>query len=293
MASVKQETTAEYTRRVLKSGARAKKHLGQNFLIDDDIIERIVEEGIPDPDLPVLEIGPGPGGLTRALLSKVKKLWLAELDKEKVEILEKEFSPQMLDLKGFYNREITILQIDALKLQLLDLWGREKGYLIGNLPYYITNPLLSHFLEQKDYLLGLTVMVQKEVGERMLAIPGGKDYGILSIAVQLAAEPTKLFDVPPSAFWPQPKVTSSVLQLRIRPYPGFIVNSQEYFRVVRAAFAQRRKTLTNSLAAGLGLSKAQIKQVLKAANLEENLRAENLSLIDYQNIVLALRDLSS
>ena len=274
----RQETAAQYTRRVLRQGGRAKKSLGQNFLIDDRIIERIVEEGIPEGNFPLIEIGPGPGGLTRVLFRRVKHLWAVELDGEKVALLQKEFAGQ----------PITILHADALKIRLSDLWGREKGWLVGNLPYYITNPLLMHFVEQKDSLLGMTVMVQKEVAERMRAKPGGKDYGILSIALQISAEVEKLFDVPPSAFWPQPKVTSAVMKLKIRPYPGFTADRQLFFQVVRAAFAKRRKNLLNSLSLGLGKPKEDILKALKTAGINPELRAENVGILEYQQIVEAL-----
>jgi len=280
LSSFKQETAAEYTLRVLRHGGRAKKSLGQNFLIDDNVIESIVGEGVPDLDIPVIEIGPGPGGLTRVLLTKTKRLWAAELDREKIELLQKEFGGQA----------ITLLHFDALKLNLYDLWGGEKGWLIGNLPYYITNPLLNHFLDQKDSLLGMTVMVQKEVAERITARPGGKNYGILSIAIQLAAEINKLFDVPPSAFWPQPKVTSTVLKLNIRSFPDFVADRQAYFQVVRAAFAQRRKTLLNTLSSGLSLSKEVMAEVLQSADIDTHLRPEELSILDYQKIVLSLEE---
>lgn len=274
------ETAADYTRRVLRQGGRAKKSLGQNFLVDDNVIERIVEEGIPEGNMPLVEIGPGPGGLTRVLGRREQPFWAIELDHEKVEILNKEFK----------ELPITILQMDALKLKLSDLWGEEKGWLIGNLPYYITNPLLMHFLEQKESLQGMTVMVQKEVADRMMAKPGGKDYGILSIAIQLSAEPKKLFDVPPSAFFPQPKVTSTVIKLYIRPYPGFETEEKSFFKVVKAAFSQRRKTLNNTLSSGLGIEKEQLSEILIAAGIDGKLRAEDISILDYQKIVNLLRD---
>lgn len=278
MRSPKQETAADYTRRVLRHGGRAKKSLGQNFLVDDFVIERIVQEGIPEEDIPLVEIGPGLGGLTRVLMTRTQRLWAIELDLEKVELLQREFAES----------PVNFLHADALKVNLTDLWGKEKGWLVGNLPYYITNPLLMHFLEQEEYLQGMTVMVQKEVADRMMAQPGGRNYGILSIALQLAAEVKKLFDVPPSAFLPQPKVTSTVLKLKIRRYPGFEVERPLFFKVIKAAFGQRRKNLSNSLSAGLGKPKEEILSVLQAIGIDGNLRAENISILDYQRIVIAL-----
>lgn len=259
---------------------KAKKALGQNFLINDRVIERIVAEGLPsDTAFPLVEIGPGPGGLTRELIKRDQPLWVVELDKEKVAILKREFTQD----------KINILNMDALKLNLAELWGDQKGWLIGNLPYYITNPLLRHFLAQKDSLFGLTVMVQKEVADRMLAPPGGKEYGLLSIAVQLAAEPLKLFEVSATAFYPQPKVKSAVVKLVLRPYPGLEIEESMLMRVAKAAFAQRRKTLLNTLSAGLGLTKNDISMVLQQAGIEPKQRAEELSISDYQKICQILK----
>ncbi|MCM1565079.1 MAG: 16S rRNA (adenine(1518)-N(6)/adenine(1519)-N(6))-dimethyltransferase RsmA [Dehalobacter sp.] len=277
MTEARWEDTTSYIRRVVRHGVRAKKSLGQNFLVDDSIIERIVQEGVPRTDLPLVEIGPGPGALTRMLAPKYPKMWAVELDKEKVELLQRELNAY----------PFVLLHMDALKLKLANLWGQEKGWLIGNLPYYITNPLLMHFLDQAESLQGMTVMVQKEVADRMCALPGGRDYGILSIAVQLSAEVKRLFDVPPSAFWPQPKVTSTVLRLDIRPYPGFSLEKRDvFFKVVRAAFAQRRKMLLNTLSSGLSLPKEQTAEILKAAGVDPKLRAEDVGILDYQKIVV-------
>jgi len=268
------ETAAEYTRRVLRQGGRAKKSLGQNFLIDDDIIAKIAHNSIPAGDFPLVEIGPGPGGLTRELVTRGQRLWAVELDSEKIALLNKEFP----------EKPFVLIHRDALQLQLQELWGEEKGWLVGNLPYYITNPLLMHFLEQKHSLTGMTVMVQKEVADRMIAEPGGKAYGILSIAVQLSAQAERLFDVPPSAFWPQPKITSTVLRLTVRSYPDFDVDEKLFFQVVKAAFSQRRKTILNTLSAGLGISKQEMSEMLISARVNEKDRAENLSISDYQRI---------
>lgn len=270
----KQEAVIDYTKRVLRNGGKAKKSLGQNFLIDDDIIDSIVNQGIPEEDMPVVEIGPGPGGLTRVLIERTKRLWAIELDIAKIEILKKEFEESSLQ----------IIHMNALQLNLKDLWGEEQGWLIGNLPYYIANPLLMHFLEQGDSLRGMTIMVQKEVANRMISNPGSKEYGILSIAVQLYAEVQKLFDVPPTAFWPSPKVTSTVLRFTIRKYPGLEIEPAVLFRVVKAAFGQRRKTLLNALVAGLDIPKTEMSEILRTAGVGDSLRAENLSILEFQKI---------
>ena len=183
---------------------------------------------------------------------------------------------------------VDILNMDALKLDLKDIWGTGKGVLVGNLPYYITSPLLMHFLEQKDSLASMVVMVQKEVADRLVAKPGGKDYGILSIAAQVSAQAEKLFEVPPQAFWPAPKVTSAVVHFELRSYPEFRVKEKDFFRVVKAAFSQRRKTLGNSLAGGLGLPKQQIGEILAAAGVDEQRRAETLSIDEFQAVTEAV-----
>ncbi len=274
------ENAADYTQRLLKSGARAHKSMGQVFLMSDDVIERIVSASTLQPDVPLVEIGPGLGVLTRVLAPKVPKMWAVELDNQKIEILNRE-------LKGL---PIEIVHQDALKLNLKDLWGDQLGYLVGNLPYYITSPLIMHFLEQADRLSGMTIMIQKEVADRIAAPPGSKTYGILSIAVQISAKVTKVTDVLPSAFWPSPKVTSSVLRLDLRPYPGFDVNKNDFFRVVKAAFSQRRKTLSNSLTGGLGLKKEDVIERMQGVGISEGRRAETLSIEEFQVLTKAFSD---
>ena len=273
------ESAAEYTQRLIKGGARAHKSMGQNFLISDEVIERIVSASTLQPEVPLVEIGPGLGVLTRVLAPKVQKMWAVELDKQKILVLNKE-------LKGF---PLEIVNQDALKLDLNDLWGAQKGYLVGNLPYYITSPLIMHFLEQTDHLCGMTIMVQKEVADRIAAPPGSKTYGILSIAVQISAQVTKVTDVLPNAFWPAPKVTSAVIRLDLRPYQGFKVDKKDFFRVVKAAFSQRRKTLGNSLAGGLGLKKEDVIERMQGVGISDGRRAESLCIEEFQVLTKAFQ----
>lgn len=273
------ESAAEYTQRLVKYGARAHKSMGQVFLMSDEVIDCIVSASTLQPDVPLVEIGPGLGVLTRVLAPKVPKMWAVELDNNKIMILNKE-------LKGL---PIEIIHQDALKLDLRDLWGDRLGYLIGNLPYYITSPLIMHFLEQSDRLSGMTIMIQKEVADRIAALPGGKAYGILSIAVQISAKVTRVTDVLPSAFWPSPKVTSSVIRLDLRPYPGFDVDKKDFFRVVKAAFSQRRKTLSNSLMGGLGLKKEEVINRIQDVGISEARRAETLSIEEFQVLTRAFQ----
>ncbi|MDA8226480.1 MAG: 16S rRNA (adenine(1518)-N(6)/adenine(1519)-N(6))-dimethyltransferase RsmA [Desulfitobacterium hafniense] len=271
------ETAAEYTRRILRTGAKAHKSLGQNFLMDDIVIDRIVQTAIENKSIPIVEVGPGLGVLTRVLGEKAEKVWAIELDKSKIPVLEKE-------LKGL---PVKIVNMNALELKLKDIWGQEKGYLIGNLPYYITSPILIHFLSQTESLLGMTVMVQREVADRLVAKPGGKDYGVLSVAVQVSAEAEKIFEVTPEAFWPAPKVTSAVVRLRIRPYPNFDVPEPEFFRVVKAAFSQRRKNLGNSLSSGLSLGKQEAISLLQKVNISDQRRAETLRIREFLDLTKA------
>lgn len=273
------ENAAEYTQRLIKSGARAHKSMGQVFLMSDEVIDGIVAASTIESDVPLVEIGPGLGVLTRILAPKVQKMWAVELDKQKIGILNKEL----------HGQPIEIVNQDALKLDLFDLWGEKKGYLIGNLPYYITSPLIMHFLEQADRLFGMTIMVQREVANRIAAPPGSKTYGVLSIAVQISAQVTKVMDVLPSAFWPAPKVTSAVIRLDLRPYPGFDVDKKDFFRVVKAAFSQRRKTLGNSLTGGLGLRKEEVIERLQGAGISDGRRAESLSIEEFQVLTKAFQ----
>lgn len=268
------ESAFNYTQRLLRGGARAHKSLGQNFLTDDNVIEKIVSASVQDAEIPVVEIGPGLGVLTRKLVQEAQNIWAIELDRGKVELLNRE-------LKGL---PIEILNMDALELNLREIWGEKKGVLVGNLPYYITSPLLMHFLEQKESLYSMVVMVQKEVADRMLAKPGKRDYGVLSIAVQLSAQVEKVIEVPPKAFWPAPKVTSAVVRLNLRTYPGFTINEKDFFRVVKASFSQRRKTIGNSLAGGLSLDKSKVARLLEEAGIDDKRRAETLSIEEFQTL---------
>lgn len=266
------ESAADYTFRLIKRGARAHKSLGQVFLMSDEVINKIVSSCSLQPDVPLVEIGPGLGVLTRVLAPEVRKMWAVELDKQKIAVLNQE-------LKGL---PIEIVNQDALKLNLSDLWGAQKGYLVGNLPYYISSPLIMHFLEQMDYLNGMTIMVQKEVADRIAASPGSKTYGILSIAVQISAQVTKVTDVSPNSFWPAPKVTSSVIRLDPCSDNSFDVEKKDFFRIVKAAFSQRRKTLGNSLSGGLGLKKEEVVERMQDAGISDGRRAESLSIEEFK-----------
>lgn len=271
------EKAIDYTQRLLRGGARPFKSLGQNFLIDDNVIDQIVLVSKLEPDIPLVEIGPGLGVLTRALAKQVRKMWAVELDTKKIGILQRE-------LQGL---SVELINGDALKLELSQLWGERKGYLVGNIPYYITSPLIKHFLNQSNYLTGMTIMVQEEVANRLVAKVGGKEYGVLSVAVQIEAEVEKVLRVPAEAFLPRPKVNSAVVRLRPRSYPG-IADKSSFLKIVKAGFGQRRKTLSNSLAAGLQLSKEDVSLKLQELGIDNKRRAETISIEEFISLTNAL-----
>jgi len=270
------ENALAYTERILKRyELRAKKSLGQNFLIDDGVLAKIIEESGLEQGDNVLEIGPGTGSLTRGLLEKAGQMWAVELDDTLSEVLQEEFRP---------NPRLRIIHGDALELRLEDLGlaQGEKLRLIANLPYYITSPLINHFLDQRGDLLSMTVMVQEEVAKRICADPGSKDYGILSVAVQVYSRAKILFKVPAGAFLPAPKVSSAVVQLDILDEPRVALDREEdFFQLVRAAFGQRRKTMVNSLSQGLGQDKAALTAAVEMLGISPMARAEVLSIEDF------------
>lgn len=274
------ESALNYSRKMLKRyNLRAKKSLGQNFLIADNVIENIIRASGLGADEQVLEIGPGIGALTRKLAQSAEHVWAVELDESLVELLQEEFKDA---------QNIEIIHADALKFSIRGL-GKDKIRLIANLPYYITSPLLKHFLRQREQLKSLTIMVQEEVARRIVANPGSKDYGVLSLAVQAFCDARILFTVPPNSFLPAPKVTSAVVQLNILTDPLIDERNEEgFFRIVRSAFAQRRKNVLNSLANTSGFDKNRLAEALSRAKLDPGLRAENLSLQDFIHLTQCL-----
>ncbi|MDA8440804.1 MAG: 16S rRNA (adenine(1518)-N(6)/adenine(1519)-N(6))-dimethyltransferase RsmA [Peptococcaceae bacterium] len=274
------ESALIYTKRALNSnGLRAKKSLGQNFLVDDGIIQRIIDDSGVRPGDAVLEIGPGIGVLTRALARMDTQLWAVELDDSLFRFLQQQFES---------NAKVTIMHGDALKLSLetVDL-PVEKVKVIANLPYYITSPLIKHFLAQRQYLDSLTLMVQHEVAKRIVAAPGTKDFGILSVAVQAFCDAQYLFTVPPTAFLPAPKVHSAVIKLKVLEHPR-VIREEEFFATVKAAFAQRRKTMLNALSKGFGCDKQVVSETMQSIGLDPNCRAETLSVTDFVHLAESL-----
>ncbi|MBI3353621.1 MAG: 16S rRNA (adenine(1518)-N(6)/adenine(1519)-N(6))-dimethyltransferase RsmA [Nitrospirae bacterium] len=254
---------------------RPKKSLGQHFLTDKNIANKIIDAaGITEGDI-VVEIGPGNGILTALLAEKAKKVVAIEIDERLIENLRS-------SLARFSNVEI--IQKDALKFTYQDLPHRFK--VVANLPYYITTPIIFRLLEAKGMVISMTLMMQREVAERIVAGPGGKDYGVLSIAVQFYAEPKIDFIVPPTVFNPRPKVSSAVVSFNILKKVRVKTRDEEFFfKVVRAGFAQRRKTLRNTMkAANLGISADVLEEAFKKCEIEPTRRGETLSISEFAKL---------
>ena len=262
---------------------RANKNLGQNFLIDDNVIEQIINgANIGNEDL-VIEIGPGLGTLTAILLEKAKKVICIELDKNMVSILKDRFK--------LYN-SFEIIQSDILKLNLQQIINKDRNEyknikVVANLPYYITTQIITKLLEDKLDLESITVMIQKEVADRLIEEPGGKNTGAITYCINYYCETENITEVSNTSFIPPPKVTSEVIKLTLRNAPPVDVKSEkDLFKIIKFAFMQRRKTLVNSLTnAKIFESKESANQILKQVNLTENVRPEQLTLQDFANLV--------
>jgi 16S rRNA (adenine1518-N6/adenine1519-N6)-dimethyltransferase len=249
-----------------------RKKMGQNFLIDSSIVDGIVAAAeLSSPDH-VLEIGPGIGTLTQGLAESGANVVAVELDRKLVGVLAK----TLIDYDN-----VRVVQGDILKVDISREMSVASYKVVANLPYYITTPIIMKLLEERLPISLLVAMIQKEVALRMIASPGSKDYGALSVAVQYYTEPEIMFVVPPASFIPAPKVDSAVLRCRIRKLPPVAVDSEpDFFRVVRAAFCQRRKTLGNSLKGG-SLEEATVAAMLEQTGIDGKRRGETLSLAEF------------
>jgi 16S rRNA (adenine1518-N6/adenine1519-N6)-dimethyltransferase len=260
-----------------------KKRFGQHFLHDQGIVQRILDTFDPQPGETLVEIGPGPGALTRPLLERCALLHVVELDRDLAARLRADFN-RSLPARSTSPGQLVVHEADALKFDFCALvpeGGRLR--IVGNLPYNISTPLLFHLLEQRHCIGDMLFMLQKEVVDRMAAAPGGKDYGRLSVMLQWQLRVEKLFDVPPGAFTPPPKVDSSVVRLVPHAIPPIQVRDAVAFtQVVRAAFAQRRKTLRNNLK---GLLPAA---TLESLGIDPQRRAETLTLSEFAAIANAV-----
>jgi len=272
-----------------KYNIRLTKSLGQNFLIDNNIIKKIVDSaGISSGDL-VIEVGAGIGNMTSEIASRAGKVIAIEIDKHLIGALTENLIS--FDNVQIINNDILKLNIDkdilSLKNSASDEFMPERIKVVANLPYYITTPIIMKFLEEATDINMLVLMVQKEVADRMVAQPGGKDYGVLSVAVQYYARPEKIFDVPPGCFVPPPDVHSTVVRLNINKEPLVKVNNKEmFFKTVKAAFGQRRKTLVNALfnSGCFNFDKEKIKLILNNLGISENLRGEALSITQFAQL---------
>ncbi|HYE80681.1 MAG TPA: 16S rRNA (adenine(1518)-N(6)/adenine(1519)-N(6))-dimethyltransferase RsmA [Clostridia bacterium] len=279
---MKETSITTSTRDLMKKyDFRTAKKFGQNFLVDESILKAIIDCSELSKEDCVLEIGPGLGVMTQVLCEKAGKVLAVEIDKNLIPILR-------VSLFGFDN--VKLINDDILKLDLKkvleEIFGNTPVKVVANLPYYITTPIIMKLLEEGINLKSITIMVQKEVGERLGAAPGGKDYGALSVAVQYRCIPHKVLIVPPESFIPQPEVESMVVRLDYREKPPVTLHDEKmYFRVVKASFGQRRKTLLNALASGnLGKSKEELRMILSKNNIDENRRGETLSLEEFARI---------
>lgn len=265
---------------VQKHGFRFSKSLGQNFLIDDNVIDRILEGARVSEGDKIIEVGPGIGTLTREMAKKAEKVTAIEIDKNLIPILEE-------TLSEFDNVEVInedILKVDVEKLVEEKLSGGPVK-LIANLPYYITTPIVMKFLEEDIPVTDIVVMVQKEVADRMNAVPSTKDYGALSVAVQYYCDTEIVAKAPRHMFIPQPNVDSTVIGLHIREEKKYNAENEDiFFKTVKAAFGQRRKTLLNSLSSMGMLDKASVKEVLSDAGIDEKRRGETLSIEEFAHL---------
>ena len=265
---------------------RFQKKFGQNFLIDTHVLEKIIRAaGITEEDF-VLEIGPGIGTMTQYLCESAREVVAVEIDSHLI--------PVLADTLSAYDN-VTVMNEDILKVDICKL-AQEKNNgraikVVANLPYYITTPIIMELFESHVPIESITVMVQKEVAERMRAVPGTKDYGALSLAVAYYAEADIVANVPPNCFMPRPNVGSAVIRLTRHSHPVVEVPDEALlFKVIRASFNQRRKTLQNGLKnfEGFSFTKEQILSALEGAGLPENVRGETLSLEQFAEIARQL-----
>lgn len=267
-----------------RHGFSLSKGFGQNFIVNPGVCPKMVQAAGIDGSFGVLEVGPGIGVLTKELCLRAAKVVSVEVDERLAPIL----GETMADFPNF-----RLVMGDVLKTDLAALIAREFAGLrvavCANLPYYITSPIVMKLLEERLPLAHITVMVQKEAAQRLCAQPGTRAAGAVSYAVHYYAQPQVLFTVQPGSFYPPPKVTSAVIQLRLHAQPPVAPHSEaDMFRTVRAAFSQRRKTTANAVSAGLGLDKARVAAAMESAGLAPTARPEQLTLADYAALSDAL-----
>lgn len=262
-----------------RHGFTFSKALGQNFLINPSVCPRMAELSGAAQGVGVIEIGPGIGVLTNELCALADKVVAVELDKRLLPVLEE-------TLAEYDN--IKVINADVLELDLQKLIEEEfagmEVVVCANLPYYITSPVIMKLLEDKLPISAVTVMVQKEAARRICAPVGSRESGAVTVSVNYYAKPELLFDVSAGSFMPAPKVDSAVMRLDILDEPPVKTDEKKFFAVVKAAFSQRRKVISNSLSSGLGIGKAEVLTILEAAGVPANARAETLSLQAFADI---------
>lgn len=270
-------------------GFSFQKKFGQNFLIDENVVEKIVRDAGVTKDDFVLEIGPGIGTMTQILCQNAREVVAVEIDDKLIPILTE-------DTLSWYDN-VTVIHEDILKLDIVKLANERNGgkpiKVVANLPYYITTPIIMGLFESHVPLDSITIMVQKEVADRMQVGPGTKDYGALSLAVQYYAKPQILLNVPASCFMPRPNVDSAVIQLtRYEKPPVEVADEHLMFRLIRASFNQRRKTMTNSVGNSpeLSVSKEQMAAALEKCGLSATVRGEALTLAQFAELANVLSE---
>jgi len=274
----------EENRQMMKKyGIAPKKKYGQNFLIDEAVLENIVADAEVTMNDFVIEIGPGLGNLTKRLCEKAGHVVVIEIDKEMVEILRTEYS---------YIHNLEIIEADIMKIDLKELVAKAEGKavkVVANLPYYITTPILMKLLEEEPGLSLIEIMVQKEVADRICAEPTGREFGAITVAVNYYAEPRYMQTVPSFAFLPPPAVDSAVMRLDVLKKPKVQVDKKLFFDIVKASFAMKRKTLLNSLGSAklCGINKEKLAKILEDLGIDLNCRAERLSLENFAAIANA------
>ena len=276
----------------------ANKRYGQNFLIDENVIQNIIEKAEITREDFVIEIGPGLGTLTQRLLENAGKVLAIELDKKMVNIISDRFSSEVENAKNENEQtddvdicKLEIISEDVLKVNLEEIIsnalgnGYKKVKVVANLPYYITTPIIMKLLEEKLKLDSITVMVQKEVAERLAEIPGGKETGAITYTIYYYTDSRIIINVPKESFIPAPEVTSAVVQFKILDKPRVEVkDEEELFKVIKQGFLMKRKTLVNALTGYKNKTKQEVIEMLKELEINEKARAEELSLFDFARI---------
>lgn len=283
------ENILEETKTIMKKyNIKANKSLGQNFLINTEVVEKIVNSSeITEEDM-IIEIGPGLGTLTKYLLEKAGKVLCIELDTKMIKILNDRFS----EYENFELINEDVLKVDLNKIikQNKENSKIKNVKIVANLPYYITTPIIMKLLEEKLDIKSITVMIQKEVADRLIETPGGKNTGAITHTVYYYCKSEKIMEVPNSSFIPEPEVTSEVIKMNLREKPAVdLENPKVMFMIIKSAFMQRRKTLLNALTnTKVFMSKQEGIEILRKLNLDENVRAENLSIQDFANIAKSI-----